>query len=47
MADTSNNVKLLDTHSSAKRVIKAWRIEECDYRICWPFVAQIGALDKH
>ncbi len=39
-----NDLKQSDTLSSFKRKIKAWRGEECNCRICRPFVAQVGFL---
>ena len=39
-----NNVKQIDTLSSFKRAIRAWKGEECK---CRPFVAQVGLLDMH
>ncbi len=39
-----NDLKQSDTLSSFKRKIKTWRGEECNCRICRPFVAQVGFL---
>ena len=37
-----NDIKRSDTLSSFKRRIKTWNGEECNCRLCIPFVAQFG-----
>ena len=39
-----NDMKQSDTLSSFKRKIKTWKGEECNCRLCRPFVAQVGFL---
>ena len=43
----SNDMKQSDTLSSYKRKIKTRKGEECDYRLCRPFVAQVGFLSGY
>ena len=39
-----NDVKQSDTLATYKRRIKTWKGEECNCRLCRPFVAQVGFL---
>ena len=39
-----NDMKQSDSLSSFKRRIKSWKGEECNCRLCRPFVAQVGFL---
>ena len=39
-----NDIKQSDTLSSFKRRIKTWKGDECNCRVCRPFVAQVGFL---
>ena len=39
-----NDMKQSDTLSTFKRRIKSWKGEECNCRLCRPFVAQVGFL---
>ena len=39
-----NDMKQSDTLSTFKRRIKTWKGEECNCRLCRPFVAQVGFL---
>ena len=39
-----NDMKHSDTLSTFKRRIKIWKGEECNCRLCRPFVAQVGFL---
>ena len=39
-----NDMKQSDTLATFKRRIKTWKGEECNCRLCRPFVAQVGFL---
>ena len=41
-----NDMKQSDTLSSFKRRIKSWKGEECNCRLCRPFMAQVGFLKE-